>query len=529
MQTRMRQLLIGLDAMEWDLVRKWASEGKLPTFTRLLDEGFSSELSTTAAQLPDTVWSCIYTGTNPAKFEKYFYVQYNPDTGGLENVPDDAIRGLPFWDFLSAAGRKVAVIDAPKFALSRCINGVQVTNWGAHATNTARASNPPSLIAEIDHKFGRHPVADCDKVDEKPESLHDLRRRILDGVRLHGEMFRWTMRQHEWDVFFGGFSAPHCVGHHFWSYLDEQHPRHKPGDPDGLDSTVEATYQAIDGEIAKMLEQAGGNIRCMIFAGHGMGAVYHASWNVMQILDLLGYGKPGSPIRRSAEAREAIVNPWRILKMMLPGKLQYAIKNSLPKPLQDELLFRWYAGARDWKGRKAFALPNNDIVAAVRINVKGRDKHGVVEPRDYDRVCRDIANALSELVDPVTGRSVIRQVSVLSDIFQGPNLARLPDICVLWEQGFPWRSVHSPRIGTLHIRRQDARSGSHTAHGFVIAAGAGVQAGSSPRIHSIYDIAPTVLEGAGLSVPAHMDGHPLPIVAGPSARALQSAHRMELF
>ena len=32
---RNRQLLIGLDAMEWKLVTKWASEGKLPTFRRL--------------------------------------------------------------------------------------------------------------------------------------------------------------------------------------------------------------------------------------------------------------------------------------------------------------------------------------------------------------------------------------------------------------------------------------------------------------------------------------------------------------
>ena len=34
-----RQLLIGLDAMEWTLVERWASAGVLPTFRRLLAEG----------------------------------------------------------------------------------------------------------------------------------------------------------------------------------------------------------------------------------------------------------------------------------------------------------------------------------------------------------------------------------------------------------------------------------------------------------------------------------------------------------
>jgi hypothetical protein len=31
-----RQLIIGLDAMEWGLVVRWAREGKLPTFRRLI-------------------------------------------------------------------------------------------------------------------------------------------------------------------------------------------------------------------------------------------------------------------------------------------------------------------------------------------------------------------------------------------------------------------------------------------------------------------------------------------------------------
>ena len=35
------------------------------------------ELASTAAQLPDTVWSAIYSGMNPGYFAKYFYVQYD--------------------------------------------------------------------------------------------------------------------------------------------------------------------------------------------------------------------------------------------------------------------------------------------------------------------------------------------------------------------------------------------------------------------------------------------------------------------
>ena len=110
-----RQLVIGIDAMEWGLVRRWARGGKLPTFRRLMEQGTCAELASTSAQLPDTPWACTYTGMNPAKLEKYFYVQYDASTMGLRYVTDDAIRRPPFWELLSQAGLRVGVADAPKF------------------------------------------------------------------------------------------------------------------------------------------------------------------------------------------------------------------------------------------------------------------------------------------------------------------------------------------------------------------------------------------------------------------------------
>jgi predicted AlkP superfamily phosphohydrolase/phosphomutase len=139
-----RQLLIGLDAMEWNLVERWAGEGKLPTFQRLLKEGLHGELKTTSAQLPDTVWASICTGTNPGKMEKYFYAQYDPSTGNLKNVPDDAIHGVPFWEYLSESGKRVSIVDVPKFPLSRRINGLHLTNWGARMIPTARVERNSS-------------------------------------------------------------------------------------------------------------------------------------------------------------------------------------------------------------------------------------------------------------------------------------------------------------------------------------------------------------------------------------------------
>ena len=61
------------------------------------------------------------------------------------------------------------------------------------------------------------------------------------------------MTREPWDIFIAGFSAPHCAGHHFWHYMDPEHPRHNILDPHKLNDTMEAIYRALDEEIAKML------------------------------------------------------------------------------------------------------------------------------------------------------------------------------------------------------------------------------------------------------------------------------------
>jgi predicted AlkP superfamily phosphohydrolase/phosphomutase len=502
-----RQLLIGLDAMEWSLVQSWAEAGTLPTFQRLIAQGPRVELDSTAGQLPDTVWSAIYSGLNPGHFAKYFYVQYDARTGGLKMMDDDSIGATPFWRYLADAGRRVCVLDVPKFPVSR-MPGLYLANWGTHATKTPRASHPPALLREIDQRFGPHPVGECDAVGASPKALANLGRRILQGVQLRGELYRSLLARESWDVFFAAFSEAHCAGHHFWQFLDCKHPNYDPSDRHGLRDTLLHVYRAIDREIGEIVDAAGPDTRCLIFSGHGMGRMRHASWNLQEILDLLGFGKIGAK-PRVREVHRAGANPWRFLKMVVPGKLQYAVKAMLPAAVQNELIFRWYAGPRQWTGCRAIAVPNNDSVGAIRLLVEGRDRHGTIAPASYEKTRDAIAAALYELRDPATGRQVVLQVALPQKEFDGPHTQHLPDLTILWDQSFVWDEIASPALGRLSIRMQDSRSGSHTPRGFLLARGYGEIPGQRLSHGTIYDIAPTVLQAAEVDLPAAMRGRPL--------------------
>jgi hypothetical protein len=309
-----RQLLIGLDAMEWNLVSRWAGDGRLPTFRRLLDGGTRAELSTTSAQLPDTVWAPLYTGLNPGQLEKYFYVQYDPTTMALRHVLDDAIRRTPFWELLSQAGHRVVVADAPKFPLSRALNGVRAPVRDLHATKTARASTPPALLAEFEcppgspsggrlrsrgRSAGRAPRATEPRTGRRARSrpavslanaraaLRRVRGRFL-GSALH-----WPppLALHGFDASAVSARRSARPGRHHRAGLSGHRPRDRRADHRRR--------------------------------GHSMGPIYHASWNLPEMRRLLDHGrKPTNGDHGRSAHRDARANHWRMLRLVLPGWLQ---------------------------------------------------------------------------------------------------------------------------------------------------------------------------------------------------------------
>jgi predicted AlkP superfamily phosphohydrolase/phosphomutase len=504
---------LGLDGGEWTLIQRWAKEGLLPTFRRLLEEGASGELRSTAAQFLDTAWPCLYTGLNPGKLDKYFYIQLLPGTLRLSHVTDDAPCAPSFWELLNQAGYRVGVVDAPKAPVSNSLHGFQLTNWGSHPTRTPRDSIPESLLRDVLSRYGPHPVSDCGPMSARRDRvLAQFRPRLLSGVHLRGRLIRDLMRREPWDVLLAVFSETHCAGHLYWHWFDRDHPGHPEKDPLGLADTLLKVYQAIDQEVGAILNEAGSAVTTFVFAAHGMGPLYHATWNLQEMLDLLGYGaRP--PM--AAKSREGRLNPYRMLRVGLPGWLQYRIKSMLPKRLQDYLIFNWYTGNRDWARTRAFAVPNGDSAGAIRINLRGREPDGTVRPDEYDAVCRDLADAFRELRDPDSGQPVVRLVTKSREVFHGPFLDRLPDLTVLWNTERPWTALESPRVGRLRLRSQDVRTGGHTPRGFVIVRGEGVPSGADLVGHSILDLAPTFLVAAGVEPQGYMDGRPLAYFSAP--------------
>jgi predicted AlkP superfamily phosphohydrolase/phosphomutase len=153
---------------------------------------------------------------------------------------------------------------------------------------------------------------------------------------------------------------------------------------------------------------------------------------------------------------------------------------------------------------QAFAMPSY-YDGQIRLNLKGREAEGVIEPSDYARVCEEIAALLRECRDALTGKPAVADVERSP---RGPD--RLApseaDLVVVW-QGAPIGLDHPTlgRIGPLPYRRP----GGHTGKtGFAYLNGPDWPQGDYGQASS-FDVVPTVMDLMGAAPSARLSGHSL--------------------
>jgi len=165
----------------------------------------------------------------------------------------------------------------------------------------------------------------------------------------------------------------------------------------------------------------------------------------------------------------------------------------------------WYSP--HWPNMKCFALPSISH-GYIRINVRGREANGVVQPADYDLCCEEISNHLRALRDARTGRPVVEKVvrTRASAMDCGPNFPD-PDLIAFYESE-PADVVDSPcfgRIGPVPY----ARTGGHVNRGFAMLKGPQFERGSTLPQGHVRDLAPTMLALLGSALPQYLEGSPL--------------------
>jgi predicted AlkP superfamily phosphohydrolase/phosphomutase len=537
-------VLIGVDAANRDLLREWAHDMTLPNIGSFLSRALIGETVNVEGTYEGSTWPSFYTGVNPGRHGFHHWAQLRPGTYEFYKCrPGTFIKRRPFWETLSAYGRKVAILDIPLSGVSQGLNGIQTVEWGSHDALNGFETWPEQLAAEITTRFGTHPVAtSCDEYGRSLEDFRTFRDHLLEGVRRKCELTLHYLKADDWDFFAQVFTEAHCAGHQCWHLHDLSHPDHDADAVSMVGDVMREVYVEIDRAVGRILASIDDSTMVILLSCHGMESHLGSDAALRGILEKLGVLASRDPgeLRRPPIGKRLSDVPgqaWRTL----PGPIRAALK-----PVLLPIFNRVRQGSRarvstdparlaakfDLGGSRCFPHLNGGLVSGIRINLAGREPEGVVQPgHDFDEFCARLSADLLEVTDGTTGRPLITRVMRTTDLFRGDCMDHLPDLLAEWNPDLRIGSkalrddescrvvAKSPKIGTVEAENRCARTGDHRPGGFFAAAGAGIQRGTLARSVSIMDFAPTFLQWLGVAS-EDLDGAPIVELLADTSRAV---------
>jgi predicted AlkP superfamily phosphohydrolase/phosphomutase len=526
-----RVVAIGLDAAELSLIERYGAAGELPNIAGLLRRSRFGELS--GPDYPELAWAEILTGCRASGLGYASPLMLRPDYSVVDRgAYDFAVR--PFY--AHCRGTPVIVFDPPQARVAPQLEGVQIVGWGSHSPLGPSASEPPDRLAAIRAAHGEHPAfaEDWMLVTEGADKAERLAAAYRTGIERRARICRDLMRE-PWRLLIVAFGEPHAAGHALWHLSNDDHPARRLCAEPGKDP-LRAVYEAVDRAVGEILEAAP-DAAVVLFSSHGMKANSAELGTLVFLPELLYRRSFGAPALAAGEAAlpaaplERVRGDWarmlwasqrdanplrRLLRRHVPlgvsrrleatlGGAELALEHPFTSPLHymPPLWYRPY-----WRRMPAFALPSFSD-GFVRLNLRGRESAGLVEPSRYEALCDEIAAELLELKDARSGAAAVVEVgrsfssAAAALAAAGDPGAQEADLVVRWSPR-PIDVVDSPRfgrIGPVPFRQ----AGGHTARGFAGIAGSGIPAGRMATGRLI-DIAPTIFDLLGLARPNHLEG-----------------------
>jgi predicted AlkP superfamily phosphohydrolase/phosphomutase len=516
MEKAKRIVVIGLDGVPLDLIRRWADGGHLPTLQRLMATGAVGQLRSTIPPTSGPSWSSFVTGMNPGKTGIYDFLYRREGTYSFPPVNASLRGGTTMWRYLSDAGYRVGVLNIPMSYPAEQVNGFMISGWMT-PYNADDYVFPPELSEElVTAGIGDYRIYPTETFAEgRKEAFLKATYDLLD-MRTRTALY--LARTQSCDVFMTVFFDTDRVLHQLWHYIDGDHPWRTASELGGLGRTDETEavvrdyFHQVDESIARVLEAAHADEETLviILSDHGMG-------QARNFIVLNNWLLECGLLRLKRDV-------WTRLKeflfrrgFTLRNVHQVADRLGLAQQAEyvagyfvDHLLKMAFLSFLDvdWGSSKAYSFGRH--LGSVYINLKGREPHGIVEPgAEYEAVRDEIERLALEFRDPQTGRKLIGQVLRREEIYAGPYLERAPDLILRPEEPsdifFGLADFgHRDTVSTVY-----RYSGMHRDYGMLIMNGPGVHKGAWIEGAAIQDIAPTVLHTMDLPIPSDMDGQVL--------------------
>ncbi|HEX7376928.1 MAG TPA: alkaline phosphatase family protein [Pirellulales bacterium] len=598
-------IVIGVDGMDPRLCESMLQEGLLPNLARLRDSGGFSDLGTSIPPQSPVAWSNFINGAGPGSHGIFDFVHRHPHEqcapfySAAETVDGQTVlrrQGVPFWEFLDAAGVPSTFYDLPsnyppspsRHGHHRAIAGMGTPDMlGTYGTYQQFADNNPlepdtdtvgkrfvlsfendkavatllgptnsSLdkpapidiplqiyrdrqanaalievqgrrlllkagewsdwtklkfplawyspdvsgicrfyLQEVSPNFKLYvtplnidPAAPAARISEPAAFIGDVAKHVglfyttgfqedynarKDGVFRDDEflrqanivleerlaMFDYAIDDYDDGLLFFYFSSSDLQSHIFWWTSDDKHPVRAAGEAKKYFAHVRRLYRRLDALVGDLYDRYGAKATILVMSDHGF-ANFAWQFNLNSWLRDAGYlGPPDC--------------------------------TSIMKDV-------------DWSQTVAYGLGLNGLY----LNLKGRERDGIVEPGEMrDALLTELAAGLEAVTD-ANGERVIRNVYRADQIYKGDATALAPDLIVGYRRGYraSWATSKGDLTAEVLLANDSAWSADHCADALEVP---GLLFSSRPlrgENPKLIDVAPSILSLFGLGVPSSMTG-----------------------
>lgn len=270
----------------------------------------------------------------------------------------------------------------------------------------------------------------------------------------------YALKNYDDGLLFFYFSSTDMQAHMFWWDSEAKHPTRSKSDAEKYFGKIKKVYRQMDNVLGDILASYGDDALVIVISDHGF-ANFKRQFNL---------------------------NTWLRENGYIRGSAATSIMRDV-----------------DWSRTKAYGLGMNGLY----LNLKGRERYGIVDPgRERNEIIDELVAKL-EAVRDVDGRRVIRKVHQTDKAYAGTATEFAPDLIVGYCRGYraSWDTCLGDMGSEILFDNDSAWSADHCADVSEVPGVVFCNRPITAQGPALVDIAPSILTEFGLAVPRSMEGN----------------------
>lgn len=496
-----RVFVIGLDGADWNVLDQFIDRGLMPNLLRLVENGVKGKLRSTIPPMTPQAWVSFMTGVNPGKHGVFGFSSTSVKNPYLGNhLNRYSLKSPTLWKYLSEFGLKSIVINVPVTYPPEKIDGILISGMFSPISDPnfifpkeiSQELKNIGIDYQIDIKSHFNPKLrrDAEYINELiKNSADDLLEELFNMTNSRMKTINFLIKK-DWSLFTVVFVGFDRIQHFLWNYLMKD-----SSDDNPIGEKISEFYTYVDTCIGKLIASVGEDVNLVLVSDHGFGKFHGDFFLNKWLLDNDFLSKSQGLNRQNIfRSIKKISTRLGLNSFIMNRKVSHDNLRKLTLSSHDI----------DWGRTKAFHYQANGI----RINLKGREPLGFVEPSDYEIVRSQIIQKLSGLTDG-WGKKIIEKIFRKEDIYSGRESENAPDLVIKFRDDRLYAAYSKEiNIDTL-FKKNNWKQGDHTLNGICLFHGNGLQQGQIVENCEILDIMPTILYMMGQTIPDHVDGRVL--------------------